>query len=76
MNYGLVDRRWRNLAVAILAAVLLAGDSNTKVTLDPLGNIGALSAGKKYRVIITTGAKDPAASPLASNFSWIFNTAR
>lgn len=47
----------------------------TKVTLDPYPTAGTdLAANKRYKVTITTGAKDKAGHALAQNYAWTFKT--
>jgi hypothetical protein len=47
----------------------------TRVTLDPYPTAGTdLAANKRYKVTITTGAKDDANNALAQNYTWSFTT--
>ena len=70
-QYNRKTKKWK-----MIPATLSLSNGNTTATLDPLGTAGTLSAGKKYRGFITTGAKDLADNPLAQNFIRIFNTAK
>jgi hypothetical protein len=66
-------KKWKSVLATVDRTVV---DNKTVATLDPLGNAGTLSAGKKYRAIITTGAKDLADNSLAKNLAWTFTTGR
>jgi len=64
--------------VAIPAKVTVSNADKT-ATLDPLGDTEgttekSLSANKKFKATITTGAKDAGGNPMAKNFIWIFYT--
>lgn len=72
-QYNKKKKKWKTVLATVDPTVV---ENRTVATLDPLGNAGTLSAGKKYRAIITTGAKDLANNSLAKNFVWTFTTAR
>jgi hypothetical protein len=72
-QYNKKKKTWKTVLATVDPTVV---ENRTVATLDPLGNAGTLSAGKKYRAIITTGAKDLANNSLAKNFVWTFTTAR
>jgi hypothetical protein len=61
-------------------ATITLSNGNKTATLDPYGATeGAstetpLAANKKFRGLVTTGARDLATNSLARNFVWIFNT--
>jgi len=61
--------RWQ----AVLVAVSVVGE---KATLDPypVDPSRLLAANKKFKVTVTTGAKDLAGLPLSSPKSWTFTT--
>ena len=72
--YNRKKKKW----IAVPATITLT-NTNQTATLDPYGATeGAterlLAANKKFRALITTGAKDADGNPLLRNFSWIFNT--
>jgi hypothetical protein len=72
--YNKKKKKW----VTIPATIALT-NTNTTATLDPYGATEGttekpLAANKKFRGIITTGAKDADGNPLAKNFVWTFNT--
>jgi hypothetical protein len=74
--YNKNKRKW----VAIPATIALT-NTNQTATLDPYGATeGAterlLAANKKFRALITTGAKDADGNPLLRNFVWNFTTGR
>ena len=75
--YNKKKKRW----VSIPATITLSPDNRT-ATLDPYGateppepsDERLLAANKKFRGLITTGAKDANGNPLARTFVWIFYT--
>jgi uncharacterized delta-60 repeat protein len=74
-QYDKKTKKWKTVP-----ATVTLSDSGTKVILDPLGTSESgttekpLVARTKFRVTITTGARDLALNPLARNFVWTFTT--
>ncbi len=70
-------KKWKTIPATI--ALSLTGGKTT-ATLDPFGATEGtttekpLAGNKKFRAMITTGAKDLDSNPLAKNFVWTFNT--
>ena len=72
--YNKKTKKWKTIPATIALT-----NTNRTATLDPFGATeGAgdtpLAANKKFRGLITTGAKDLAGNPLAKSFVWIFYT--
>jgi hypothetical protein len=70
-------KKWKTIPATITLSV---EGGQTKATLDPFGATEGtstelpLGANKKFRAMVTTGAKDLDSNPLAKNFVWTFNT--
>lgn len=63
----------------VIPATVSLSNSNQTATLDPYGGTEGtiekpLAARKKFKVTITTGARDAANNPLAKNVVWTFTT--
>jgi hypothetical protein len=68
--YNKKKKKW----MTIPTTITLSNGGKT-VTLNPYGDTEKpLAANKKFRGLITTGAKDLAGNPLARNFLWTFIT--
>jgi hypothetical protein len=74
-QYNKKKKKWMTVP-----ATITLSNGNRTATLDPYGATeGAstetpLAANKKFRGLVTTGARDLATNPLARNFVWTFNT--
>lgn len=71
-RYNKKRNRWKTIP-----ATITLSNGNTTATLNPYGDTTTLlAANKKFRGLITTGARDLADNPLARNFIWTFTTGR
>ena len=76
-QYNKKTKKWKTIP-ATIALSLVGG--KTVATLDPYGATEGttteqpLASNKKFRGMITTGAKDLDSNPLAKTFVWTFNT--
>ena len=73
-QYNRKTRKWKTIPATVTMT-----NANKTAILDPYGATEGsaeqpLAANKKFRGLITTGAKDVAGNPMARSFTWIFYT--
>ena len=70
--YNKKTRKWKTIPTTLSLSL---DNGKTTATLDPYGATEtSLASNKKFRGLVTTGAKDLADNPLASSFVWTFTT--
>ena len=73
-QYNKKKKTWKTIPATITLI-----NNNKTATLDPYGATEGttdtlLAANKKFRAIITTGARDLEGNPITKQFTWTFNT--
>ena len=69
------NEKWRQWVVLNSASTIVGYDPSSKTAmLDPYGESTTLLAAKKYKAVVTSGAKDANGVALSDNLAWTLTT--